>query len=128
MESLKRPPSRVEAYVAVTLSLVAASFFGVVAYYLWFIDQNSHPISLTIFTTFSFASIVLLYRAAFTSRRALSAREFSGVSWFFVTFGLVGGLAALFFTSNFGRGSLLATSLACLALGLAALRQRGNDA
>lgn len=128
MDSLKRPPSRVEAYVAAFLSLVAASLFGAVAYFLWFVVPDSHPASLAIFTTLSLASFLLLYRAAFTARRALSTREFKGVSWFLAAFGAVGSATALLFTSDFGRGSLLATSLACLALGLAALRRRGNDA
>jgi hypothetical protein len=118
MESLKRPPSRAEAYVATFLSLVAASLFGAVAYFLWFVASDSHPASLAIFTALSLASFFLLYRAAFTARRALSTGDLKGVSWFFSVFGALGSAAAILFTSDFGRSSLLATSLGCLAFGL----------
>ena len=125
MESLKRPPTRAEAYVAMFLSLISASLFGAVAYFLWFVVPKPNPISLAIFTTLSLGSVLLLYRAAFTTRRALSSRQFKGVSWFFTIGGAVGVTMALLFTSDFSRGSLLATSFGCLVLGLGALRQKG---
>ncbi len=128
MESLKLPPTKAEACIATLLSLVTTSIFCLVTYYLWFVAAEAHPISLSIFTTLSLASIVFLYRAAFTTRRALSTREFTGVSWFFTIFGAAGVAASFLFTSDFGRGSMLASSLACLASGLAALRQKRNDA
>ena len=128
MEFLNRPPSRIQAYVATLFSLVTASVFGVVAYFLWFVDSEPHPASLVIFTTLSLTSVVLLYRAAFTARRTLTVREFKGAAWLFTVTGAGGVATSLLLTSDFGRGSLLATSLSCLVLGLAAMRQGRKDA
>ena len=124
MESLKRPPTKAEAILAVALALIAASAFVAVAYFLWFIAPDAHPISLGIFTTLSLASIFILYRAAFTSRRALSKSELAGLAWFLIAGGALGVIASLLFASGFGRGSLFATSLPCLLLGLVTLRRR----
>lgn len=124
MESFKRPPTKAEALSAVVLTLIAASAFGAVAYFLWFVAPSAHPISLGIFTALSLASAFLLYRAAFTSRRALSKSELTGLAWFLTAGGASGVAISLLFTTGFGRGSLFATSLSCLIFGLAAHRQK----
>ena len=121
MEFTTRPPTKAEALLAVVLSLVAASFFGSVAAFLWFSGLPSSPISKAIFTVLFLASVVLLIRAAFSSRRALSLRESTALAWAMVILGSCGAVAALLLTSDWGRGSLLASSLSGLAFGLVGL-------
>lgn len=122
MESLSRSPSKAEAFLAVVLSLVAASVFGAVAAFIWFVAPAPSPIAMTIFTGFFLASVILVVRAAFTSRRVLTRREATGLAWVLAMGGACGAIASLLLSPDLRRGPLLAASLSCLAYGLAGLR------
>jgi hypothetical protein len=126
MESLSRSPTKAEAIFAAVLSLIATSAFGSVALFLWLRGPAFSPVATAIFTTFFLASAFLLLRAAFSNRRALSGSEASALAWALTVAGSCGAVAALLFTSDWGRGSLLASSLSCLAYGLGTLRRPGR--
>lgn len=123
MEDLGRPPSKAMTGVAVVLSLFAAAAFGAVAIFLWFGSERASLGARCIFSAFFLVSLVMLFRAAFTSRRALSRLEARTLSWGLIGFGMVGAIAGLFFTSNWGRGSLVAASISCAGYGLSGLRR-----
>jgi len=65
----------------------------------------------------------MLFRTALPSRRALSRSETQGVAWVLIGVGAIATAAGLLPTQNWGRGSLLAAGLSCLAYGLAGLSQ-----
>ncbi len=122
METLDRSPTKTEALMACVLSLLATATFGSVAAFLWLGPTSNPLISKVVFTTLFLISAAMLIRATFTTRRALSHPEARLLAWALIVAGVCAAAAGLFFTSDWSRGSLLASGLSCLAYGLAGLR------
>ena len=121
MRSLDRSPTKAEALLAGLLSFLATAIFGAVAAFLWLGPTVSSLISKIIFTAFFLVSAALLIRVAITARRALSQPEARLLAWAFTVAGIGAVVAGLLFTSDWSRGSLLASGFSCLAYGFAGL-------
>ena len=123
ISNLNRPPTKIEKAVAIVVSALASAAFGAVTAFL-LLKQPGEVVAAIIFSALFLGSVTLLFRAAFTARRSLSARETRGLSWLLIVGGLIGAPLTFLLPVSAHQIMLLGASLSSIGYGLAGLSHR----
>ena len=125
MRDLSRPPTKAERVIAIVVSALASVAFGAVAAFI-LLKQPGSVVAAIIFSALFLGSITMFFRAAFTARRSLSARETHGLSWALIASGIVGAPLTFLLPAGAHQLMLLGASISSIGYGLAGLGRRSD--
>ena len=126
MSQFARKPSRADRVIAIVLASILVVVLGGATILFALLGNLIIPV---VFGLAFLGSVVLLYRAAFTPPKALSAKQQRVVAWTFVVCGgLILVVAFGANESNAIRLSMVLSGLLAIIYGLAAILPRRDDA
>ena len=124
---LDQPPTRVQQWVGISLAIVATVVCGLVAVGLWTLSYPKRPpvVAASLFTVLFLASAFLLYRAAGTAPKALSAGKATVVAWVFLFLGGVCLLLSIAPSNSLAsRAMLLGCGFSGISYGIVGVAKR----
>ena len=126
MKDFSRPPTQAERLLGIVLTAALLILFGSLTAFL---ISRSIWGAAVLCSALSAAAIVMLWRASFGPRRALTHKGTKALAWAMLVLGLAGLVMVLLIRgSAVHRLMVLGSATTLFAAGLAGVKRRGHDA